>query len=166
MRTNKGGKPITPLAQALKLLTVRPRSVWELKQLLLERKYSEEEIEPVISHLIHLGYLDDLKFMESWCYYRQHISPKGRWYVRRELALKGISSCLLESHFNHFYSEEDELHCLKRLLEKKLGKKKAAESHHNEKDTEKIIAALVRKGFRHSAVLDMFSQLGAKHLDN
>lgn len=166
MRKNRRHNNLSPLEQALKLLTVRPRSKWELKQLLLDRKYTKDEIEQVISSLINWGYLDDIKFIESWCYYRKHVSPKSRCFVLRELKAKGVSSSDLESCFNDFYSEEEELDCLKHLMEKKLTKKHLISSKINEKDMQKIFSALLRKGFKYNLILDIFSQLGTKHLDN
>lgn len=165
MKKNNSLKKSNPLVHALKLLTIRPRSKEELKQLLLDRKYSIEEIDQVISRLIDLAYLDDIKFMESWCYYRQHISPKSRWYVKRELLAKGISPNDLEEHLNDFYSEEEELNCLKRLMEKKLAKGNIMEINSDKKYYQKIVAALLRKGFKQNLILDMFNQLGAKYLD-
>lgn len=154
-----------PLNRALKLLTIRPRSIEELRKLLLERKYSLDDINQAICRLIELKYLDDIKFMESWCYYRQHISPKGRWYVKRELLAKGISHDDLEEYFNQFYSEEAELVCLKGLIEKKIKKENLWDDKYDKKDYEKFIIALLRKGFKHNIILDALDQLGAKHLD-
>lgn len=152
------------MGHALKLLNVRPRSKEELRQLLLERKYSLEEINSVISRLIDMEYLNDIRFMESWCYYRQHISPKSRCYAKRELLAKGISFHDIEEFFDDLYSEEEELNCLKRLIEKKLAKGSVGIIREN-KDCQKIISYLLRKGFKKSLILDMFNQLGAKYLD-
>jgi len=165
MKKNNRLKAPNPLTHALKLLTIRPRSKEELKQLLLDRNYSIKEINEVISRLIELDYLNDIKFMESWCYYRKHISPKSRWFVKRELLIKGISPDDLEEHFDHFYSEEEELSCLKRIIEKKMSKGNLMEINSDKKDYQRIVSALLRKGFKHNLILDMFNQLGAKHLD-
>ncbi|MGI6684789.1 MAG: regulatory protein RecX [Bacillota bacterium] len=166
MKTKNKFQKSNPLAKALKLLTIRPRTQKELTQRLLEIGYTKDEINPVVSRLINLGYLDDIKFMESWCYYRQHISPKSRWYVLRELSLKGISPDDLEAHFNRFYTEEEEWGCLKRLMEKKLAKLNMTENSLNEKDFRKIVSAFLRKGFQHQQIMDMISQLRPKYLDN
>lgn len=158
-------KRSNPLDYALKLLNIRPRSKEELKQLLAGRDFSLEEMEQAISHLVQLGYVDDIKFMESWCYYRQQISPKSRDYVRRELAEKGISTDDLDAHYDEFYSEEEEINCLKRLMEKKLWKAHPMGMGSKENRERKMIASLLRKGFNHHLILEIFTQLEAKHLD-
>ncbi|MEL7564288.1 MAG: regulatory protein RecX [Dehalobacterium sp.] len=165
MKKNNRFKESNPLAHALKLLTIRPRSKEELKKLLLDRSYSIEEINQVIARLSELEYLDDIKFMESWCYYRQHISPKSRWYVKRELLIKGISFDDLEEHFDDFYSEEEELNCLKRIIEKKMSKGNLTGTNSDKKDDQKFVSALLRKGFKLSLILDLLNRLGGKYLD-
>lgn len=153
------------MARALKLLTIRPRSIEELRTLLLEREYPLEEINQAISQLIQLKYLDDISFIESWCYYRQHITPKGRWLVRKELAAKGVSPFDLEEHFDACYSEEDEKKCLLHLIEKKSIKGILEQSKNIEKEHQKVVAQLVRKGFKLHHILEMLDRFQAINLD-
>lgn len=154
------------MARALKLLSYRPRTIKELKLLLLDRNFLEDEINPVISQLLEWGYLNDLKFMESWCHYRQQISPKGRWLVRQELIQKGITVNDLETYFHNFYSESMEKDSVRILLEKKLSKIDAKEKLISPKQAYKIISALQRKGFKYNLIVDTLSQLGYEFLDN
>lgn len=165
MQKKNKSKRSNPLVHAIRLLTFRPRSKEELKKLLLDRDYSLNEVEQVIIRLLELEYLDDVKFMESWCNYRQDISPRSRRYVKRELFMKGISADDLEEHFDNFYTEENELNSLKNIIEKKLVKVNMMEMASDQKGFRKIYSALLRKGFNHSSIMEMLNRLGVKNLD-
>ncbi|MGI6678890.1 MAG: regulatory protein RecX [Dehalobacterium sp.] len=165
MKKSKTSESSRLMARALKLLNIRPRSIEELRKMLLEREFPLEEVNQVISQLIQLKYLDDVNYIESWCYYRQHISPKGRWLVRKELVMKGVSAFDLDEHFDAFYSEEDEKKCLQILIEKKSIKRRLEQSKNYEKEYQKVVAQMVRKGFNLHQVLENLDRFQSINLD-
>ncbi|WP_214659101.1 regulatory protein RecX [Candidatus Formimonas warabiya] len=152
------------LTYALKLLNLRPRSKEEMKKVLAAHDYPVEEINQVVFSLVQLDYLNDVKFMESWCYYRKQISPRGRWFVKRELHVKGISVQDLEAYFDHFYSLEEEKDCLDRLIHKQATRKMGSGNicAETEKEQHKIFSSLMRKGFDRELIFQALNLLQPK----
>ena len=75
---------------ALRLLTVRDRSVQELRER-LERRFSKDEAAEALDYLDDLGYLDDLRFATNYIQYRNRSRPTGNYLLRLELRNKGIT---------------------------------------------------------------------------
>ncbi len=75
---------------ALRLLTVRDRSVQELRER-LERRFSKDEAAEALDYLDDLGYLDDLRFAANYVQYRNRNRPTGNYLLRLELRNKGIT---------------------------------------------------------------------------
>src|SRR5450631_3476204 len=96
-------------AAALRFLKIRPRSVMELKEKLVLKSFSEEDIKAVIYDLIVSGLLDDRAFTKSWINYRL-ARPFGFRRIMQELKTKGIDQEIIDSAFAELegeYSPED-----------------------------------------------------------
>jgi regulatory protein len=84
--------------RALRFLTTRPRSEWEIHQNL--KRYQprkgetldEPQIEMVIARLKERGYVDDYAFAAYWVEQRNRFKPMAPQALRYELRLKGIDS--------------------------------------------------------------------------
>ena len=86
-------------AQALRLLTVRDRSVQELRDR-LQRQFAKEEIEEALDYLERIGYLDDLRFAKNHVQYRNRQRPTGNYLMRLELRSKGVRDSYIEQVLN------------------------------------------------------------------
>ena len=76
---------------ALRLLEVRPRSEYEIRDRLRRKQYTPDQIEGVIARLHDLELLDDAHFARLWVANRAATKPKGALALRRELLSKGIN---------------------------------------------------------------------------
>ena len=144
MNKEKKGKAVV---SALRLLKYRPRSREELRKALDSRGFSEEVVKSTMCYLEDLGYIDDVKFMESWCYFRREVSPRGRWLVKRELLSKGISPENLEKYFDRFYPPEVEEAYLRALITQQAVKAKLQDNKDPEENQKRLALKLYRKGF-------------------
>lgn len=144
---------------AINLLSYRPRAKGELAAALLGKEYLPEEIDTALADLERLGYLNDIAFMESWCYYRQHVAPKGRWLVQSELASKGICQQDLAAHFDQFYSAKAEKACLQQLLEKQLHRHGQNREMDDPAARQKLAQKYFRKGFDLSLIFEVLDRL-------
>ena len=82
--------------RALRLLAVRPRSAWELRQRLARARVPETTIRTVVAALEADGLLDDLSFARSWvarCITGRAIGPRR---IRWELSRKGVPAALID----------------------------------------------------------------------
>lgn len=153
------------LAYTLRLLSYRPRSIQEIRTALALRDCPPEKTEEIIAYLIRLDYLNDFRFMESWCHFRQHVSPRGRWWVKKELAEKGISPEDIARNFDQMYPQEIEKDCLTRLVEQWLGRREVTGNGQRKEDWRRFYNTLCRKGFNRSFIHEVLNLLQAKYLD-
>jgi regulatory protein len=75
---------------AIRLLTVRPRSVREIQLRLRKKDYDDETIERVIARLRDWKYIDDEAFARFWVENRESNRPRGRRLLEQELRSKGV----------------------------------------------------------------------------
>ncbi len=87
--------PVVVLEAAAAFLTVRPRSVEEVRRRLRHLGYRHDLVDGVVARLVELGYLDDEAFARAWVESRDHARPRGAGALRRELALKGVDPAVV-----------------------------------------------------------------------
>ena len=81
---------------ATNFLGYRPRSEPELRERLRRRGFSMETIEPVITKLKRLKWVDDIAFAEFWKDNRESFSPRSKALTRLELKRKGLTDEIIE----------------------------------------------------------------------
>jgi len=89
---------------ALNYISVRMRSIYEIKEYLNKKDISNFLIEDTIKRLIKEGYLDDLKFAKAFVNDRLSLSTSGPFKIKRELLKYGID----ESIVNEVIEEIDD----------------------------------------------------------
>lgn len=82
--------------RALRYLTYRPRSEWEMRRYLQQREVPDEAAEEVMRRLRRQGLLDDCEFARYWVENRQAFRPRGRRMLHAELRRKGVERAALE----------------------------------------------------------------------
>lgn len=94
LKKNAAGPPKkTPeyfLNRAIKLLSFRPRSVFEISTRLRRAGAEPSIINQIIAKLTDLNLLDDLKFAQWWVAQRVNASPRGNIALNQELSQKGL----------------------------------------------------------------------------
>jgi regulatory protein len=75
---------------AIRFLTVRPRSVREIRDRLRAKSYDDETIDRVLARLHEWRYIDDAAFARFWVENREANRPRGRRLLEQELRQKGI----------------------------------------------------------------------------
>ncbi len=82
--------------RALDLLNHRPRSEKEIRQRLIEKDFSTEQIDRVVNKLKATGLIRDENFARMWIDSRKEFHPRSKNLMRFELRNKGIA----EEHIN------------------------------------------------------------------
>ncbi|MEY8367517.1 regulatory protein RecX [Anaerovoracaceae bacterium 42-11] len=91
---------------ALRYLSARSRTVFEMKKKLAEKGFAEEEIEALVARFLSYGYLNDEKYCTA--YFRYAFGKgKGRRKVFQELRQKGVDSLTIENAFEDYLQEEE-----------------------------------------------------------
>ena len=84
------------LAYSLKLLKIRPRSIFEVKDRLSAHKQPSDVIMKVINSLRGSGHLNDLQFTKAWVEDRMNFNPKAPAILAQELRQKGVNQKIID----------------------------------------------------------------------
>jgi len=132
------------LQAAYRLLSYRPRSVKEMRDRLLKKGWSEEQVSPVITKLEDDGYLNDLDFARMFARDRvktKYLGPAG---LRSELFQIGIERELITQVMDEIYTEHPTEEIIIALMRKRGIE---PESEVDSKEKRRLINQLKRKGF-------------------
>lgn len=141
------------LAYSMKRLSLKSQPSSELTQCLQERLVSESTIERIISEVTQLGYINDQDWLESFVR-RQIARNLGPQAIAMKLRAKGISREQSEEILNQLSSSSATQEGISRLLETKYRTKDLRDY----KTKEKVIAALIRKGFAFQDIIQVMSK--------
>ncbi len=84
------------LAAAVRYLSYRPRSEFELRERLSRRSFDSDSIEAALTRLKEQGLVDDTDFARFWRDNRQSFSPRSRWLTGLELRRKGVAEEVID----------------------------------------------------------------------
>ena len=84
-------------ANALNLLTYRPRSVAEIRQHLHKKEFDDAAIDQVIARLQAVELLDDKAFARYWVEQRETFKPRSHMALRQELRNKGVDRSVIDT---------------------------------------------------------------------
>lgn len=121
--------------KAADLLAGREHSRQQLRLKLLQRSFPAEEADLVLDDLEEMSLLDDRRFAETWVHARLRRNPEGKVRLAAGLASRGVSRDVADDVLSGISTDE--------ALERAYGKLAARPSM----TREKIVAALMRKGF-------------------
>lgn len=90
---------------ALRLLTVRSRTVEEIKNRLSQR-YRATIIEQTVARLQSEGLLNDAEFAQQWRSSRERRKPRSRGMIKRELRDKGVDDSIISETLEGYDSAD------------------------------------------------------------
>ncbi len=102
----KPSKTKTALEAASSYLANRMRTAFELKNHLLKKGYSEDEITETVKELTELKYIDDYYYALRYFDYN-HSKHRGSLRARRELEEKGVSAEKIQNALEDFKYENN-----------------------------------------------------------
>lgn len=126
------------------LLSRRDHSVKELKTKLL-RTVDEHNAQRAIDHMLELGYLDDEKYAQALLQHFIQNKNMSAAFIKKEMVKRGVPSDIIADVLDGV--EIDNVAAVTELIEKKYLTKLRAEN-----GRDKVIAALMRKGFTFSDI--------------
>jgi regulatory protein len=100
---------------ALRLISLRPRSVYEVQTHLQRKSFDDEIINQVIEKMMALDLLDDAAFAAYWVEQRETFRPRSRFALSQELHQKGVSRAQIDAALE----QVDEMAAARRAAEKK-----------------------------------------------
>ena len=106
---------------AIKLLGIRKRSVFEMRNRLKRKEFGDSIIDEVIEKLFEYKYLNDAEFAEAYINDRINFNPRGSFLIKKELREKGVAENIVNEKIKELFPEEKEMELAKRAAEKKTG---------------------------------------------
>jgi regulatory protein len=133
-------------SEALRLVALRPRTEFELHEMLRVRGYAEAEIERAAAMLRRAGHLDDAKLAAHFIASRADRLGHGPVRLIADLERRGISRSLAEAAWREAVESGaiDPLEILRRHLRRKLG---TNSPNLDRKRYARVYNALCRAGF-------------------
>ncbi len=93
--------------RALRLINIRPRSVWEITTRLKKAGFDESVIPTTIERLKNAGLISDADFARTWVENRCTFRPRAKRVLVLELHQKGLAETEIQSAVSHL--DEDAL---------------------------------------------------------
>ena len=171
-RTNRNRRPISPeerlikdpvkarertMNRAVKLLAAKPRSIGELRERLLEKNWTNQEIvDPIIEKLKEYGYLDDAQFARDTALSQLRQKPQGKRRLQQTMSRKKIDRETLETAISEAFEKMPESDLIDVAIAKRLRLKGKPETR---EDTKKFYDHLLRQGFSYDLIREKMSGL-------
>lgn len=133
--------------KALRFLSNRPRSEWEIRQNLEKAGYEAGTVDRVVVRLRGVGLIDDAAFVRYWIDNRAQFRPKGKAALRQELRRKGIDREVIEAVLAEAGHDDDNA-----ALQAALAKADRFRRLPRNEFAQKLGAYLARRGFDHETV--------------
>jgi len=131
-------------AHALRYLSYRDRSKWELSQYLGKKEHSPPVIQKTLDYLAELNYVDDQRFALQWGQYKINKNKIGKNRLYVELLGKGVNKETIEGILSALYEENPEMELAVECARKKWV---ALKSFEEKKKKRLLVQYLQRKGF-------------------
>jgi regulatory protein len=137
---------------AVRILTHRDHSKYELKQKLRQRGFTSKVIDTVVVECERFGYIDDERTARV---YILQLKRKcfGKSYIQQALKKKRLSGAAIEKILSENYPGADEYEHADRLLEKKM--KTFEREADLKKRREKIYRFLYSRGFNTAVIREL-----------
>jgi len=136
---------------ALRYVSVRPRSVYELQTHLQRKSFEENVIDTVVEFLLGLELLDDTAFANYWIDQRETFRPRSRFALGKELRQKGISREVIDN----VLEDVDELAAARRVVDKRSDRwANLPEDAYREK----MAGFLQRRGFSYEIIREVLEE--------
>lgn len=135
--------PKRAVKRAMNLLKERSYTKMQLVRKLKENFYCDAHIDAALSYVESYGYLDDFRYATDFITYRA--SMLSRRQIEQKLMQKGIDGKVIAQALEAFYEEGNEIEEEMQILN--FLQKKNFPSMADERQKQKLIASLLRKGF-------------------
>jgi regulatory protein len=143
-------------ACALRYLSYRDRSEFEISERLSKKEFAKNIIQETVGWLTGLGYLNDERFALAWSRSRVSTKKFGEYRLRRELSAKGLATETIEQALRIVYAESNEWDLAQACAQKKLAHLKGIDS---KSKSRRLAQFLQRKGFASDTVFKTVNKL-------
>jgi len=138
------------MKRAVKLLAAKPRSVAELRERLLEKLWTNEQIvDGVIEKLKEYRYLDDEQFARDVAVSKLRQKPQGKRRLQQAMSQKKLDREVVENAIRNAFEKHPEEELIDTAIAKRVRLKGMPETREDEK---KFYDHLMRLGFGYGLI--------------
>ncbi len=132
-------------AAALRALTRRAHSVFEMRGYLEKRAADPAAAKSVLARLRQSRLLDDARYAADFARFRAQTRRQGRYRIARELRARGVSDAHIDAALQQTFAGMDERAAIQELIRRKMRAARAAAG--DSKQAASLYRALLRSGF-------------------
>lgn len=137
----------------VKYISIRLRSIKEMKDYLLKKEYSSDIVNEAIQSLISNDYLDDDKFTKAYIKDKLAFTSKGDYKIRMELSSLGIDNNIIDN--NILMIDNDILiNKMKKIIDKDI---KSNKKYNGSELRNKIYNHLINQGYSKEKVINVIN---------
>ena len=136
---------------ALRLLSLKPRTVSEIRERLL-RRFDADSVEQTVSRLLNEGLLDDANYAQQWRDSRERRRPRSRRMIARELKDRGVAAHLIEDALEGYDSPEAARRAAARYAQRQSASDRVTFDR-------RVGAYLARRGFETNVIREVLREL-------
>ncbi len=125
-------------SNALRYAAMRRRSTWEMESYLQRKQASSDLAQQVMDKLMHLGFIDDLAFAQTWVENRHLLKPTSKRKLQQELKAKRVPNEVIDQVLREDAVEDTS------ELQTMITRKRRQTKY---QDDEKLMQYLARQGF-------------------
>ena len=149
--------------RAVKLLAAKPRSVLELRERLLEKLWTNEEIvDVVLEKLKEYKYLDDQQYARDLAVSKLRQKPQGKRRLKQSLSQKKLDKEIVDQAIVSAFEKLPEDELIDKAIEKRLRLKGKPETR---EDLKKFYDHLLRQGFAFDLIRVKVSEIPKRDTD-
>lgn len=146
------------MERAVYILKDSDKSEYILRDKLSKGGYPLEITDAVIEKLKEYSYINDKRYAAN--YVKYNISSKSRNRIISELYAKGINKELIQNVFDESEYDDEKIGLLQiQLIKKEFSKKKYDFLEEDKNLLNKIIASLMRKGFKYEDIMSSYYEM-------
>jgi len=146
--------------RAVKLLAAKPRSVRELRERLLEKLWTNDEIvDSIIEKLKEYKYLDDEQYARDLAVSKLRQKPQGKRRLQQTMSQKKLDKETVDSAIAGAFEKLPEDNLIDLAIAKRLRFKGKPETR---EDTKKFYDHLLRQGFGFDLIREKMSAIASR----
>ncbi len=137
----------------VKYISIRFRSIKEMKDYLLKKEYPSDIVDEAIQSLISNTYLDDDRFTKAYIKDKMAFTSKGDYKIRMELSSLGIDNSIIDN--NILTIDNDILiNKMKKIIDKDI---KSNKKYNGSELRNKIYNHLINQGYSKEKVINVIN---------
>lgn len=137
----------------VKYISIRFRSIKEMKDYLLKKEYPSDIVDEAIQSLISNTYLDDDRFTKAYIKDKMAFTSKGDYKIRMELSSLGIDNSIIDN--NILTIDNDILiNKMKKIIDKDI---KCNKKYNGSELRNKIYNHLINQGYSKEKVINVIN---------